>query len=249
VTTKKDFYEDFWADNSSGPWTPRNRTIDPFEERLFERNIAPDARVLDFGCGDGAHSGVYLAQTGRKYVGVDVSDEALRQCGMAGLSTLRFNNDFTVPATDGEFDAVICFEVFEHIFEPVDAGNEILRLLRHDGVLIGSVPNVAFVGNRLLLALGIFSPGGNPLTSLKRPWADPHIRFFTPTTVGAFLTEVGFSKIEVLGTRFSLALLPKLYKLDGLLRRIIEFISLPFGWLGKVWPGLFTSRVYFVARK
>lgn len=249
MAQKKDFYDEFWTETEAAGWTPRDREIAPFERGLFHSRIRPQGYVLDFGCGDGSHSAPYLTSAGFRYVGIDVSDRALKSCSEAGYDVLKFNSDFSIPSRRDVFDAVICFEVLEHVFEPRDAGEEILRVLKPGGVLIGSVPNIAFLGNRALLAFGMFCPGGSPLTSLKRPWADPHIRFFTPTTIEAFLREVGFADIEVIGTDFSLLLLPRLYKSTGILRGVLKAISYPIAALGRAYPSLFTSRVYFVARK
>lgn len=47
-----------------------------------------------------------------------------------------------IPISDNSFDMVICFEVIEHLQEPLNAIKELSRVLKKDGILILTAPNL-----------------------------------------------------------------------------------------------------------
>lgn len=246
MSVSTDYYEDYWA-KGIGNWTPREKDLSALEHRLFEKFIPKQGSVLDFGCGDGSHSGDYIAKTGRVYTGVDISDSGLALCKKRGLNAVRFTDDYKVPVEDDAFDAVVCFEVLEHIFDPSISVSEIQRVIKNGGSLIGSVPNTTFLGTRLLMLLGYFSPGGSPETSLKKPWIDPHIRFFSAHSLKAFLESCGLENVVIYGAPFNLLNFPKMYKATGVSESLLNGLSAPFAWLGGAKPSLFSHRLYFTA--
>jgi len=242
------YYEKYWQDGLAD-WSPIGIAISPFEQKLLVRWLRHGASVLDFGCGDGSHAAAFVQSRQCAYTGVDVSGHAVALCQAKGLEATRYSTDAALPFNSASFDNVLSFEVFEHLFDPEAALREILRVLIPQGSLIGSVPNAVCIADRALMISGRFSPGGSPATSLKAPWKDPHIRFFSNRTLLALLDHAGFRECRVFGTEFSLIDLPVLYKSRGIPRRLISAGSWPFARLGKWWPSLFSPRLYFTARK
>jgi SAM-dependent methyltransferase len=154
---------------------------------------------LDLGCGDGGTIGPWGIEHARSYIGVDVSETAVEQARAAGLDALVVADAADLPFGEGSFDVVIASEVFEHLFDPLSAAVEARRVLREDGMLLVTVPNVAHWRVRADLALlGRWHPGGDHLAALE-PWRDPHLRFFTPRTLTAMLTKAGFDVRECAG--------------------------------------------------
>ena len=244
----KQYYETYWGDGLSG-WSPADISINAFEQELLGAFLRPSARVLDFGCGDGAHASSFVLSKQCSYTGVDLSERAVSMCRAKGLQAFSCLNESALPFDSDSFDNVLSFEVLEHLFDPARALQEIRRVLQPAGQLIGSVPNSVYLGNRLLMAAGHFSPGGSPATSLKSPWNDPHIRFFGKRTLLALLKRSNFANCRVFGTAFSLIDFPVLYKSAGTTRRLILAASRPVGPLGKWWPSVFSARLYFTAQK
>jgi SAM-dependent methyltransferase len=244
----KQCYEKYWRDGLS-QWSPVGISISPFEQALLSRFIPPATRVLDFGCGDGAHASSFVLSQQCSYTGVDVSQHAVAMCRAKGLEAAAYSPEASLPFDPNSFDKVLSFEVFEHLFDPETALQEIRRVLRPEGHLIGSVPNSVYLANRLLMVLGRFSPGGSPATSLKAPWKDPHIRFFSKRTLLLLLRQIGFRDCLVVGHEFSFIDFPILYKSAGVFRRLLMACSRPLSPLGKCWPSLLSARLYFVARK
>lgn len=97
-------------------------------------SIAPGARVLDAGAGQGQYKS-YLNHT--RYVGVDlaVGDINWNYSGLNAISDL-----VRLPFNEGTFDAVICTQVLEHVPEPLQVLREICRVLKSGGRLFLSAP-------------------------------------------------------------------------------------------------------------
>jgi SAM-dependent methyltransferase len=242
------YYEDYWK-HGIDDWSPIGVQMNDVEEQLLTIYVPDGAKVLDFGCGDGSHVGTYLHTTGRLYTGLDVSEAAVEACQAKGLEAICCMPDASLPFDDSSLDAVVSFEVLEHLFSPADAVAEIHRVLRPGGYFIGSVPNAAFLTNRVLMAIGYVNPGGSPSTSLKKPWADPHVRFFTKRTVRIFFHDMGFTDIRIRGTALTLTQFPMLYRAPESAKRFLAHVSMPIGILGQWYPSLFSHTLYFTVQK
>lgn len=101
---------------------------------LDEAGVAPDARVLDVGCGIG-HSFRELAP--RTTVGVDLDAGALagqdRETHVADMRALPF--------ADAAFDALVAIQSIEHVPDADRALAEFARVLRPGGTAVLVTPN------------------------------------------------------------------------------------------------------------
>ncbi|MBO9312765.1 MAG: class I SAM-dependent methyltransferase [Roseiflexus sp.] len=241
------YYDDYWQKPSAG-WSPRNQHPDPILRSLLIKMIRDGNYVLDYGCGDCSKCGSLVHSLGAHYVGVDISLSAIQTC-VKWDRILCGDENTPLPFTSEKFDVVLCIEVLEHLFRPDLALQQIYRVLKPGGVLIASVPNIAWIGNRLLMAAGFFNPGGSPETSFRAPWKDPHIRFFTKRALlGLVKYEMGMDVIFCTGSNFSMADLPLFYK-AGKLRSLTRRIEIPLKSLGQIMPSLFAGNLFIVARK
>jgi methionine biosynthesis protein MetW len=244
-----DFYEVYWADRGfvrAGDM--RNSHL----AKLLKRNIRPGSSVLDVGCGDGTSSAPFVQEHGIRYVGVDVSATAVNFARRNGLEARKIEHASDLPFDEASFDAALCLEVFEHLSDPREAAVEIARVLRSGGVLIASVPNVAFWRRRLDLACGRWNPEGDDL-SLAEPWRDPHLRFFTAAALPRMLRQAGFESVDLSGAHGNFfGYLPYigwrwLWR-SRETRGNLETGSLLYRALQRKFPGPFSRRLYAVAR-
>jgi SAM-dependent methyltransferase len=92
-------------------------------------------RVLDVGCGDRPYETLIKAQ---EYVGLEIDTPATRARGRADV----YYAGGRFPFADGAFDAVLCNQVLEHVFEPDLFVSEIARVLKVGGRVLLTVPFV-----------------------------------------------------------------------------------------------------------
>jgi len=92
-------------------------------------------RLLDVGCGTKPYEDVFLVS---EYVGLDIDSPVARQRGIADY----FYGGKVFPFAAESFDAVLCNQVLEHVFNPDEFLAEIQRVLRPGGQLLLTVPFV-----------------------------------------------------------------------------------------------------------
>lgn len=108
-------------------------------DTLF-RDVAPSARVLDVGCGDGL--GLERLQTKgfQAITGIDLSDEKLARAATRTTARLVNADTHRLPFAAGEFDVVYSSHSLEHCHTPHDAVTEFRRVLVGGGKLFVVVP-------------------------------------------------------------------------------------------------------------
>jgi ubiquinone/menaquinone biosynthesis C-methylase UbiE len=98
---------------------------------------APSGSMLDVGCG----MGDLLARfPERKRAGCDISRDYLAIARERGLRVSHAYAD-NLPDFSASLDLVVCCDVLEHVLDLNAAVEEMLRVLKPDGVLIVRVPD------------------------------------------------------------------------------------------------------------
>lgn len=98
------------------------------------------ARVLDLGCGYGGRTVYYAQACGAAAVeGLEISARMVERCRAFARAKGAGNVSFSVglaealPYETGSFDAVVSYDVLEHVEDPVRAIAEMARVLRPGG--------------------------------------------------------------------------------------------------------------------
>lgn len=149
-------------------------------------------RLLDVGCGDGVIA-YFVKDKVKELYGIDNSKQALLEAKNVGIRTKLVNLDTQkIPYAANFFDAVTCFDVIEHVYDPQKLVDNIYSVLKKQGTLILSTPNIRFSDHiYTLLVKGVF-----PKTSLDPQLYDGgHIHFFTYKDIHRLLKKAGFSKV------------------------------------------------------
>ena len=140
----KDYYRDVetydWvdvADNLRGLEAFFHRNRARVVRRLVTRYATPGAPILDAGCG----TGLNLRHLPKGSVGIDINPRNVALLRQRLPEHVVVEGDVEhLPFADGSFGTLLCTEVIEHIPDPAAALREYRRVLKRDGVLIGSVP-------------------------------------------------------------------------------------------------------------
>jgi 2-polyprenyl-3-methyl-5-hydroxy-6-metoxy-1,4-benzoquinol methylase len=143
---------------------------------IASRFVPTCENLLDIGCGDGALKH-FIYHRVKNIFGIDNSELSLiKSKEIYKKVTLLDLNTQDIPYNDNFFDCVTCLDVIEHILDPVLLLNRIYRILKPNGVLIISTPNIRFTDHIYKLIFnGIF-----PKTSIDTNLYDGgHIHFFT----------------------------------------------------------------------
>lgn len=122
----------------------------PEENYWFQRHVVAyrfaaarvvGRRVLDAGCGEGYGSAI-LATKAASVVGIDLERDVIDHAAERYPSVRFEAGDLSaLPGPDGSFDAVVSFQVIEHLQSPRDFAAECARVLKPGGLLILSTPN------------------------------------------------------------------------------------------------------------
>ena len=109
--------------------------------RTFLDALSAEAEILDAGCGEG----------------VLVEEYAIKGYHIKGID-LNYASDFVIqadvlniPFSDKSFDVVLLLDVFEHLsfLDQPKVLKEIHRVLKRDGYLLLSVPNLSHLASRI----------------------------------------------------------------------------------------------------
>jgi len=151
--------------------------------------IPPGSVVLDVGTGSGALGRFLHAAGGHIVDGVTYNAEeaALAQPYYRSVKTLDLERDGLLQ-TVGErrYDVVVCADVLEHLRNAGSVLRSMASLLKPNGCVLISVPNVAHLGVLLALMAGRFVRTREGLLDTT------HVHFFDRVALMNLVKEAGF---------------------------------------------------------
>lgn len=118
------------------------------EQVLNHFDAIPKGKVLDVPTGEGALS-KRLLEMGHEVISCDIANDYV----LADGNFMLLDMDHTLPFTDASFDYVACVEGIEHIENPYHLLREFARILRPDGILVLSTPNILCIRSRIRFLL------------------------------------------------------------------------------------------------
>ena len=151
---------------------------------------------LDVGPGTGRWL-TFLKQEGASYLAaVDISAESLERCAPLCDQTQKADLENEPLAFQPDtFDLAVSFEVLEHLCDPGLYLSELRRVVKNNGLLLLSLPNLASLISRLRMLLGVL-----PVVMASDP---THVGFYRQKDIVRLLNDFGL-KPEFLPTSFSL---------------------------------------------
>lgn len=118
-------------------------SLQHFNRYFFAKQLV-SGEIIDVACGIGYGSEVMKGNY-VKYSGIDVDEESVNVAQKSYISddaiSFSSGNICSLNFKDDSFDAAISFETLEHLKDPSRAIVELKRVLKPNGILVGSVPS------------------------------------------------------------------------------------------------------------
>ncbi len=196
--------------------------------------------ILEIGCGTGENLSYYVKKFGfYKAYGIEIASSAEDKIKENGIIPIILDiNTTKIPLEDSSIDVIIFEEVIEHIYNSDLAVSEIKRILKEEGILILSTPNLASWINRVTLLFG-YQPFSHDVSfqggfgRLKyKTQTNGHIKSFTLRAMLEYLKFFNFEILDIKGIEAD--------GISGLLDKIDSFFSR--------FPSL-ASHMFIVAKK
>jgi 2-polyprenyl-3-methyl-5-hydroxy-6-metoxy-1,4-benzoquinol methylase len=155
---------------------------------LVARVPRPLGRVLDVGCGAGGIAGPLRAAGASWVAGIEVVPEAAAAAERVYDEVWVGDAVASLPKVSGSFNTILCYDVLEHLYDPLALARGLTSVAVAGGRLHVSVPNASHVSLlRDLVVRGTFGyqPAGHRDAT--------HIRWFTRRDIVCLLEEAGWS--------------------------------------------------------
>jgi SAM-dependent methyltransferase len=177
-------YEKTYIYKGDDPFSSHNRIA----KLVMQRDINS---ILDVGCNAGfIGKALYKRGWRGKIHGVDLFKEYQSIVGKNNYASFQqINLETQAKQIEGTFDAIIFGDVLEHLVDPTAILKQFLPLLKPNGVIIISIPNIANIYIRLNLLFGRFEYTEKGI--LDRD----HKTFFTLKFARKMLKQAGLQEI------------------------------------------------------
>jgi len=134
-----------WTGERCVPWTQDAAIVyEHFHRYLWAAAQVSGGRVLDVGSGEGFGAAI-LAGGAAEVTGIDVDERAVEHAAANyTAANVRFEAASALDLSrfaDGSFDAVVAFEMIEHVSDHERLMGELTRVLSDDGLLLVSTPD------------------------------------------------------------------------------------------------------------
>ncbi|MGB6295179.1 MAG: methyltransferase domain-containing protein [Rivularia sp. (in: cyanobacteria)] len=154
--------------------------------------VGKNKRVIDFGCATGYFARL-LTNRGCEVTGVEVNSKAAKVANnycdeviVGDLDFVSLNEILSNQISKEKFDIAIFGDILEHLRNPWKVLEETRNILKPQGYVVASIPNIAHGAIRLALLQGKFEY--NSLGILD----NTHLRFFTRKTVEQLFEDSGY---------------------------------------------------------
>ncbi len=184
--------------------------------------IPPSSLVLDVGCGYGYGTRILSGEF--RTIGIDVNEDiinsALIRYGHDSMCDFAVYDGTKIPYIDEVFDAVVSFQVIEHVLDDENFISEIHRVLRPRGMFILTTPNKSL-----------------RLKHREKPWNKYHKREYTWQELYDVLSTK-FQDIRIMGVHGS-------EKVRQMETDRIKHVRFPYNLIKAVYKALKPSKSLF----
>lgn len=127
------------------PWAPDVQVVyEHFHRYLWAARVVAGRTVLDLGSGEGFGAAI-LAESATHVLGIDVDERTVEHSRLNyGGPKIEFQTGTALDLSefpDNSFEAVVAFEIIEHVREQEQVLAEVARVLGEQGILLISTPD------------------------------------------------------------------------------------------------------------
>jgi SAM-dependent methyltransferase len=120
------------GDNSPVRWKDRKAALDPYKR---------SGALLDLGCSSGSFL-EFMKNESWKLYGIEMSTEGAKTAEQRSNAQVLVGDILDAPFPRESFDAITCFDVLEHLYEPRRIMARVGEWLKPGGIFYVLVPNV-----------------------------------------------------------------------------------------------------------
>jgi len=149
-------------------------------------------RVIDIGSGSGEVAKM-IFDLGFNITATDLKINQINYCLGDRFAIKQLDANVTFPFPTDTFHAIFSGELIEHVFDTRHFLSECYRILKPNGLLVLTTPNLAGIDDRLKFLFGRSPRHINPL----HPYLKLHIRQFTKSSLTKTLKALGFGGTKI----------------------------------------------------
>lgn len=150
--------------------------------------IEPHSSVLDFGCSTGYFGSLIKEAKSCKVYGVEISaDKNVAKKVLDGVYSFDLDNNWPKKVFERKYDYLFFGDVLEHLKDPGMVLKRCHELLKPNGKIFVSVPNIAHISIRLELLMGSFEY--EPMGILD----NTHLKYFTKNSFSKLAVDNGYT--------------------------------------------------------
>lgn len=173
----------FDLQNTFAELTPPVESLQILERLRHKKGL----EILEVGVGNGLISNE-LARAGHRVTGMDLFEPPLRRLDPS-VTRLQFDieRDIVPDELIGKFDVILALAILEHIHDEPAALNRLKQMLRPNGVLFASTPNINWWPFRIKYMLG---------KTVDDFHTCDHVKFWNLRRFADIFRENGFTVLE-----------------------------------------------------
>lgn len=216
MNKKKTVNQNFYSSNySNESWRSllQNEALLLLERIKNLHLFKKGSSVLDVGCGSGDLGGMIKQKFNASVHGTEINDVAIEKAAKQGILVKHADIEEGWPYKDKQFNVVTATEIIEHVVDPDHVLVEAKRVLKKNGYLVITTPNLSAWFNRIIFLFGyhpFFMEASTVdktvglkftrrLTSNREPVG--HIRCFTLRALRDILELHGYKIVLIKGNR------------------------------------------------
>jgi SAM-dependent methyltransferase len=120
------------GENSPDRWRDRLQVLGQHKQ---------SGTMLDLGCSSGGFLGFFRGDSWKLY-GIEMSDECAKKAEARTGANVFVGDILDAPYPPESFDVITCFDVLEHLYEPLQVMTKVREWLKPGGIFYVQVPNI-----------------------------------------------------------------------------------------------------------